>query len=108
MDVHAFLWLAKPLQKYAWPEDLDRIVILSVAAAILIYTAVRFFLSYRCNRFCTCCRSKTVLGWRTEKIDARNRWVRIGSKWHYGGVVYQKIAVIRCPQCGWEIDLGKS
>lgn len=107
MDVRNLFWLVKPLPENTWLEYIDRILVLFIGAVILIYIAVRLVVSYRRNRFCTYCRGKTVLGLRTEKIDARKRWVRVGGKWHYGGVIVQKIVVIRCPQCGWEIDLGK-
>jgi hypothetical protein len=48
-----------------------------------------------------------VMGWRSEKRGISNPRVRIkgsGIKFSTG---VDKIAVLRCPQCGWEIDLGK-
>ncbi len=63
--------------------------------------------SLRRYRFCPCCGNRTRLGLRTEKIDARKKWVRVGRKWHYGGCVTKGTVIHRCPDCGWENDLGK-
>lgn len=105
--IDTVLWLIKPLPEVNWGENLEAILTWTVIAVVFICCTVPLILSYRRNRYCAYCRSKTKLGWRTEKIDARRKWVRVGSKWHYGGFVIQKTVTIRCPRCGWEIDLGK-
>ena len=63
--------------------------------------------SFRRYRFCPRCGNRTRLGLRTEKIDARKKWVRVGRRWHYGGFVTKGTVIHHCPDCGWENDLGK-
>jgi hypothetical protein len=48
-----------------------------------------------------------TLGWRTEKKDPRKERVTFGGKRVIAGTVTNYIPVLRCPKCGWEIDLGK-
>ena len=84
-------------------RDVGLLMFLGVA----VYMIVRLVRSRKKYRFCPRCGCGTVLSWHTEKIDARKKWVRVGLKWHYGGFVIQKTAKVRCPGCGWEIDLGK-
>ena len=101
------LWLVKPLPEKTWLYHIDEIVMITAGAGLLLYILINLFLSYRRNRFCPNCRTKMVMGWRTEKRGISNPRVRIkgsGIKFSTG---VDKIAVLRCPQCGWEIDLGK-
>jgi hypothetical protein len=48
-----------------------------------------------------------TLGWRTEKKYPRKERVTFGGKRVIAGTVTNYIPVLRCPKCGWEIDLGK-
>ena len=84
---------------------------LQLSLAVFILFLISFFgsiiRSFRRHGFCPCCGSRTRPGWRTEKIDARKKWVRVDSKWHYGGFVLKGTLIHRCPDCGWEIDFGK-
>ena len=102
------LFLAKPVSPgNSVDHNLGVILSIGLALIIILPCVIVLFASYRRNRVCPRCQAKTVLGWHTEKIDARRKWVRFGGKWHYGGVLIQKTAVIRCPACGWEINLGE-
>ena len=84
-------------------RDVGLLTLLGVA----VYMIGRLVRNRKKYRFCPQCGCCTELSWHTEKIDARKKWVRVGLKWHYGRFVIQKTAKIRCPGCGWEIDLGK-
>ena len=104
MEFQGLLWVVKALPENNWSEKLELILVLSLVAVVLVCSAVSIFISYRRNRFCTCCHSKTVLGLRTEKRPPGKKLTRFGGKWVYGDVT---VVVLRCPKCGWEIDLGK-
>lgn len=73
----------------------------------VVYTIIRMARSRRKYRYCPKCGCGTETCWHTEKIDASKKWIRIGNRWQYGGHVTQKTAIIRCPGCGWEINLGR-
>ena len=110
MALDAVLWLAKPLPEKNWGEKLDLIVgILGavIMAVVVIWMVVSTVRSYRRNRFCPSCRIKMVMGWRTEKRGFSNPRVRISGKGIKFSTGVDKIAVLRCPKCGREIDLGK-
>ena len=97
------IWLAK----HFCGEKGEQAAVLLMMAAVVIVCVIVFAGSRRKHRYCPKCGCGTETGWRTEKIDASQKPVRIGSKWHFGGHVTQKTAIIRGPGCGWEIDLGK-
>ena len=110
MNLDTVLWLVKPLPEKNWGEKLDMIVgILGavIMTIVVIWTVVSTVRSYRRNRFCPSCRTKMVLAWRTEKRGISNPRVRISGKGIKFSTSVDKIAVLRCPECGWEIDLGK-
>jgi len=97
------IWLAKQL----WGEKGEQAaVILGIIGAVAICIIVMCH-SRKKYRYCPKCGCGTELGWHTEKTNAKKKWVRVGDEWQYGGFVSQKTAIIRCPGCGWEINLGK-
>jgi len=108
MNVDAVFWMIKPLPEKNWGKNLDAIVIGTIIAVFLVVCLVRLIRSYMRNRYCACCRSKTVLGMRTEKRSASTGFKRFGGKWHFGRTYgTAAIVVLRCPKCGFEIELGK-
>jgi hypothetical protein len=95
------------LPEKTWGKNLGQILGVAFFAVIFISCAVTMIRSYRQNRFCPCCSTKMTLGWRTEKKDPRKERVTFGGKRVIAGTVTNYIPVLRCPKCGWEIDLGK-
>ena len=107
MELQGFLWVVKALPEKNWVQNIDAIVGVAIMAVVMVVAVVIKIKSYRRNRFCPNCRTKMVMTWRTEKRGLSNPRVRIkgsGIKFSTG---VDKIAVLRCPQCGREIDLGK-
>ena len=97
------IWLSKQF----WGEKGQQAAIIVFFVSAGTVSVIAMCCSRKKYRYCPKCGCGTELSWHTEKIDARKKWVRVGSKWHYGSFVTQKTAIIRCPGCGWEINLGK-
>ena len=107
MVFQGLLWAVKALPEKNWVQNIDAIVGVAIMAVVMVWTVVSTIKSYRRNRFCPNCRTKMEMDWRTEKRGLSNPRVRIkgsGIKFSTG---VDKIAVLRCPKCGREIDLGK-
>ncbi len=107
MDVYTLFLAVKGLPENTWYKYLDEIVGIAVMAVVVIWTIVSTIRSYRRNRFCPGCRTKMVMGWRTEKRGISNPRVRVNGSGIKFSTGVDKIAVLRCPKCGREIDLGK-
>ncbi len=106
------VFLAKvPLPQKSPGIDIDSIVCITVAVVIILFTVVKQVGSYRRNRFCPCCDTKTKIHWRTERSDPTWGRITIAKKritLRFGrGSAFHAVPVARCPGCGWEIDLGK-
>ena len=104
--------LAKlPLPQKTPGIDIDSLVCIAAAVVIILFTVVKLVGSYRRNRFCPCCGTKTKIDWRTEKSDPTWGRITLARKritLRFGrGTGFHSVAVVRCPQCGFEIDLGK-
>ena len=107
MELQGLLWVVKALPEKNWVQNIDTFVGVAIMAVVMVWTVVSTIKSYRRNRFCPNCRTKMEMDWRTEKRGLSNPRVRIkgsGIKFSTG---VDKIAVLRCPQCGREIDFGK-
>ena len=103
MDIFQIgVFLAKPVLPNSPGVDIDFIVFAAVAAVIILYTIVKWVRSYRQERFCSCCGTKTKIHWRTEKRAPSRKWfdLRFGR-----GTAIQVLPVARCPKCGFEIEL---
>ena len=94
----------KVLPENTWYKNIDLIVSLTLFAVPFLAIAVMMYRSFRRNRYCPRCRTKTVLSSRVKERPPGKKFTRLGGEWVYGDV---KIVVLRCPKCGWEIDLGK-
>ncbi len=110
-NFHIGMFLAKPVLPNSPGIDIDFIVFAAVAAVIILYTVVKLVRSYRQERFCPCCGTKTKIQWRTERSDPAKGRITIARKriiLRFGrGTTIHAVPVARCPGCGWEIDLGK-
>lgn len=114
MELQGLIWMAKALPEKSWIKNMDMllsnmgmIVGGAIMAVVMVWTVVSTIKSYRRNRFCPNCRTKMVISWRTEKRGISNPRVRINGKGIKFSTGVDKIAVLRCPNCGREIDLGK-
>ncbi len=90
-----------------WFENLELILGLVITVAAVVLCVVMLVRSRNRYRYCPKCRSATEMGWRTEKRGISNPRVRVNRKGMKFSTGVNNIAVIRCPSCGWEIDLGK-
>ena len=88
-------------------ENLETILSLVLVVSCVVLCAVVLIRSRKRYKFCPKCRSATEIGWRTEKHGLSSPKIRVRVKGIRVGFGSEKIAVIRCPGCGWEIDLGK-
>ena len=103
MDVfQTGVFLAKPVLPNSPGIDIDFIVFAAVAAVIILYTIVKWVGSYRKNRFCPCCSTKTKIDWRTEQRAPTRNWFDLRFR---RGSAIQAVPVARCPKCGFEIEL---
>ena len=114
MVFQGLLWAVKALPEKNWIKNMDMllsnmgmIVGVAIMAVVMVWTVVSTIKSYRRNRFCPSCRTKMVMTWQTEKRGLSNPRVRIKGSGIKISTGVDKIAVLRCPKCGREIDLGK-
>ena len=107
MDVYTLFLAIKGLPERFQFENLELILSLVVAVPAVVLCIVMLMRSRKRYRYCPKCRSMTEIGWRTEKRGIANPRVRVNGKGIRFTTGVEKIAVIRCPGCGWEIDLGK-
>ena len=104
MNLDTIFLAVKVLPENNWYQSIDLIVHLVLFVAPFLVIGVILYRSFRRNRYCPRCRTKTVLSSRVKEHPPGKKFTRFGSRWVYGDV---KIVVLRCPKCGWEIDLGK-
>ena len=105
--IYAAIFLLMGLANTYLSERRARDVGLLLLLGMAVYMVARLVRKRKKYRFCPQCGFCTELSWHTEKIDARKKWVRVGRRWHYGGFVTKGTVIHRCPDCGWETDLGK-
>ena len=99
------VFLEKPVLPQKSPGiDLDTIVCIAVAVVIILFTVVKLAGSYRKNRFCPCCGTKTKFDCRSERAEYTRKWFDIRFRM---GTAIQAVSIARCPKCGFEIELEK-
>ena len=99
--------VVKTLPENMWYKHLALMLGALLGVSMLVLCVVMLLRSRKRYRYCPKCRSATEIGWRTEHHGLSNPRFRAGRKGIRFDVGVEKIAVIRCPGCGWEIDLGK-
>ena len=99
------VFLEKPVLPQKSPGiDLDSIVCIAVVAVIFLFTVIKLAGSYRKNRRCPCCGTKTKFDCRSERAEYTRKWFDIRFRVE---PTFRAVFIARCPKCGFEIELEK-